>query len=65
MECFSCYLCAKWHHRETKVAVAAIVRGQSYLEVFACLLVLVRRGGAETIEWDVLAHRDVILCEQH
>ena len=58
MECFSCYLCAKWHHRETKVAVAAIVSGQSYLEVSTCYLVSPKKGGAETIEWNVLPHSD-------
>ena len=58
MECFSCYLCAKWHHMETKVAVAAIVRGQSYLEVCSCYLVSPKKGGAETIEWNMLPHSD-------
>ena len=43
---------------ETKVVVAAIVRGQSYLEVFACYLGSPKKGGTETIEWNVLPHSD-------
>ena len=58
MKCFSCYLCAKWHHMETKVVMAAIVKGQSYLEVCTCYLVSPKKGGAETIEWNMLPHSD-------
>ena len=58
MECFSYYLCAEWHHRETKVAMATIVKVQSYFEVSTCYLVSPKKRGAKTIEWNVLPHSD-------